>query len=110
MASTERVARSGSIEKNAAESVEEDVSVKPVIAYGGEETLPPPPELDAEQQKALYRKIDLRLMPILTLMYLCSFLDRGNIGAYYFDEPARAYVDLPLQETRSCRVLRRSST
>lgn len=80
MASTERIARSGSIEKNAAESVEEDVSVKPVIAYGGEETLPPPPELNAEQQKALYRKIDMRLMPILTLMYLCSFLDRGNIG------------------------------
>ena len=50
--------------------------------YGGEETLPPPPELTAEQERALWRKIDMRLMPILTLMYLCSFLDRGNIGEW----------------------------
>ncbi|GJE93045.1 MFS general substrate transporter [Phanerochaete sordida] len=42
--------------------------------------LPPPPTLSAAEEKALYRKVDLRLMPILTLMYLCSFLDRGNIG------------------------------
>ncbi|PAV19560.1 MFS general substrate transporter [Pyrrhoderma noxium] len=43
-------------------------------------SLPPPPVLDHEQEKRLYRKIDLRLMPILSIMYLCSFLDRGNIG------------------------------
>ncbi|KAJ7915251.1 MFS general substrate transporter [Mycena leptocephala] len=41
-------------------------------------TLPPPPILSAEQERKLWRKIDLRLMPILTLMYLMSFLDRGN--------------------------------
>ena len=40
--------------------------------------LPPPPNLTPEQEKRLYRKIDLRLMPILTLMYLCSFLDRSK--------------------------------
>jgi hypothetical protein len=45
--------------------------------FGGDTTLPPPPALSLEQEKALYRKIDLRLMPILSLMYLCSFLDRG---------------------------------
>ncbi|KAF9523178.1 MFS general substrate transporter [Crepidotus variabilis] len=39
-----------------------------------------PPQLTAEQEQKLYRKIDLRLMPILSLMYLFSFLDRGNIG------------------------------
>ena len=40
--------------------------------------LPPPPYLSAADERRLYRKIDLRLMPILTLMYLCSFLDRGS--------------------------------
>ncbi|KAI0649688.1 MFS general substrate transporter [Trametes meyenii] len=72
--------RSASLEKNGSESVVEDLPVQPDIAYGGEDQLPPPPDLTPEQEKALYRKIDMRLMPILTLMYLCSFLDRGNIG------------------------------
>ncbi|KAL5520958.1 hypothetical protein ACEPAF_2961 [Sanghuangporus sanghuang] len=48
--------------------------------FGGDSTLPPPPELSPEEVKRLYRKIDLRILPILSLMYLCSFLDRGNIG------------------------------
>ena len=73
--------RSASIEKAGEDSIVEVASVKPVaIAYGGEEALPPPPDLTPAQVKALYRKIDMKLMPILTLMYLCSFLDRGNIG------------------------------
>ncbi|KAF7328267.1 putative transporter C11D3.18C [Mycena venus] len=50
------------------------------LDFGGESTLPPPPTLSAEEERKLWRKIDLRLMPILTLMYLMSFLDRGNIG------------------------------
>ncbi|GAA5946567.1 hypothetical protein JCM3775_002142 [Rhodotorula graminis] len=33
----------------------------------------------AEEDK-LYRKVDLRLMPILAVLYLLSFMDRGNIG------------------------------
>ncbi|RAL00136.1 MFS general substrate transporter [Aspergillus ibericus CBS 121593] len=31
-------------------------------------------------EKKLLRKMDLHLMPMLTLLYLFSFLDRGNIG------------------------------
>lgn len=46
--------------------------------FAGESDLPPPPELTTAEEKALYRKIDIRLMPILSLMYLCSFLDRGT--------------------------------
>jgi hypothetical protein len=34
-------------------------------------------QLTAEQEKKLWRKVDLRLMPILSLMYLVAFLDRG---------------------------------
>ncbi|PKY09348.1 MFS transporter [Aspergillus campestris IBT 28561] len=39
---------------------------------------------DAEHQdineKALLRKLDLRLLPPLTILYLLSFLDRSNVG------------------------------
>ncbi len=45
--------------------------------FGGESTLPPPPTLTAEEERKLWRKVDLRLMPILSLLYLFSFLDRG---------------------------------
>lgn len=31
-------------------------------------------------RKKLLRKMDLRLIPMLTVLYLLSFLDRGNIG------------------------------
>src|SRR5438552_1007731 len=31
-------------------------------------------------EKRLVRKLDLRLIPWLTLLYLISFLDRANIG------------------------------
>lgn len=51
------------------------------IDFGGDSKLPPPPKLTPEQEAKLYRKVDLWLMPILTVMYLFSFLDRGNIGA-----------------------------
>ncbi|KAJ7497702.1 MFS general substrate transporter [Mycena latifolia] len=50
------------------------------LDFGGDSSLPPPPSLTAEEERKLWRKIDLRLMPILSLMYLLSFLDRGNIG------------------------------
>ena len=48
------------------------------IDFGGDSTLPPPPVLTPEQERRLYRKIDVRLLPILCIMYLCSFLDRGE--------------------------------
>lgn len=31
-------------------------------------------------EKRILRKIDLRLLPMLSLLYLLAFLDRGNIG------------------------------
>jgi len=36
-----------------------------------------PPTLTAEEERRLWRKIDLRLLPILAIMYLLSFMDRG---------------------------------
>ncbi|KAL9617712.1 MAG: hypothetical protein Q9160_007486 [Pyrenula sp. 1 TL-2023] len=35
---------------------------------------------DPSAEKKLLRKIDLRLIPILSLLYLCAFVDRINIG------------------------------
>ncbi|KAF8199833.1 MFS general substrate transporter [Mycena galopus ATCC 62051] len=71
-----------SLEKRPDSQLEEvkQASAEEDIDFGGESTLPPPPSLSAEEERKLWRRIDLRLMPILSLMYLCSFLDRGNIG------------------------------
>ncbi|KAJ3536287.1 hypothetical protein NM688_g6858 [Phlebia brevispora] len=55
------------------------------VDFSGDSKLPPPPKLTPEQEKKLYRKVDLWLMPILTLMYLASFLDRGANNAAPFD-------------------------
>jgi len=32
------------------------------------------------QERAIYRKIDFRVVPLLSLLYLISHLDRANIG------------------------------
>ncbi|KAI5816104.1 putative MFS transporter [Pyronema omphalodes] len=39
------------------------------------------PEERARLEKALIRKIDLRIMPMLVLMYILNYLDRNNIAA-----------------------------
>ncbi|KAI0733321.1 hypothetical protein C8Q72DRAFT_813115 [Fomitopsis betulina] len=39
------------------------------------------PELPPDEQRRLWRKVDKRILPILSVMYLCCYLDRGNIGA-----------------------------
>ncbi|BGP57171.1 hypothetical protein JCM8202v2_004811 [Rhodotorula sphaerocarpa] len=41
---------------------------------------PPARIFTPEEEDKLYRKVDLRIMPILSLLYLLSFMDRGNIG------------------------------
>ena len=46
--------------------------------FGGESQLPPPPALSKEEERKLWLKIDFRLMPILCVMYLMSFMDRGE--------------------------------
>ena len=48
------------------------------IDFGGAFSLPPPPVLTPQEERRLYRKIDCRIMPIVTLMYLGAFLDRGT--------------------------------
>ncbi|KAI0761386.1 MFS general substrate transporter [Trametes elegans] len=41
---------------------------------------PLPMPLTKEQERRIWRKVDRRLLPILTIMYLVGSLDRSNIG------------------------------
>lgn len=38
------------------------------------------PQYDDKETKKILRKVDYRLMPILTYLYLVSYIDRGNVG------------------------------
>ena len=42
-----------------------------------------PRTLTPEQEKKLWRKIDMRILPSLILMYLCSFMDRSAFICYF---------------------------
>ena len=39
----------------------------------------PPVLLSTEEEKRIYRKVDLRLVPIVTLLQMLSFMDRGAV-------------------------------
>ncbi|KAH0593209.1 hypothetical protein MHUMG1_08931 [Metarhizium humberi] len=43
-------------------------------------TVATPPNFDHVDEKKILWKMDIRLIPMLALLYLLSFLDRGNIG------------------------------
>ncbi|KAK1223196.1 hypothetical protein PQX77_013935 [Marasmius sp. AFHP31] len=64
----------------------------------------PPPELTEEQEAKLWSKIDRRLMPILCLMYLMSFLDRGNIGVFAGYESLEILTIFNLQAIGNARL------
>lgn len=75
-----------SLEKTNSTSLKEDTKQEIDVAstvegvdFGGESKLPPAPTLTEEEERKLWRKVDLKLMPILSLMYLLSFLDRGEL-------------------------------
>ncbi|TFK86321.1 MFS general substrate transporter [Polyporus arcularius HHB13444] len=62
------------------EVVEEAASTHEARSHPEDATVEYSTSLSPGEQRRLWRKIDMRLMPILTVMYLCSFVDRGNIG------------------------------
>ncbi|OJT03631.1 High-affinity nicotinic acid transporter [Trametes pubescens] len=59
---------------------EVEAAIEVTQLTAGSDRLPPPPVLTAEEERRLWRKVDMRLIPISTLLYLVSYLDRGNIG------------------------------
>lgn len=63
------------------EHVDSNDSVEKAIVteHGGLDETDLPNYHDAETTRIL-RKVDYRLVPMLTVLYLLAFLDRGNIG------------------------------
>ncbi|KAI0356822.1 MFS general substrate transporter [Trametes cingulata] len=69
-----------SVEKGVVEVVVEDVSPESAPALLRKAIPPWPVVFSAEEEARVWRKIDMRLLPVITVMYLMSFVDRGNIG------------------------------
>ena len=44
-------------------------------------------EIDAEAEKKLLRKLDMRVLPVLWFLYMLAFLDRTNIGTTRHSPP-----------------------
>lgn len=59
-------------------SVVENIAIDPKRNY--EEIILPPldPPVTEQEEKAVRRKFDMRVPPFLALIYLFSWLDRGN--------------------------------
>jgi hypothetical protein len=99
-----------SLEKERESHIEKGTTDLEEIDFGGDTSLPPPPALTEEEEKKLWRKVDLRLMPILALMYLLSFMDRGELHLLRL---SLRYLHAFKKETsvmRDCRAFRPSST
>lgn len=56
------------------------ISEKLASARSGLDAQHGPPSVKGINEKALLRKLDYRLLPPLTILYLLSFLDRSNVG------------------------------
>lgn len=52
------------------------------------------------QRKRVLRKVDWRLVPMLLILYLISFIDRANIGTYYW---IRVSISRPLAHVSMSR-------
>jgi hypothetical protein len=52
------------------------------------------------KEKALIRKLDMKLLPAVTLLYLLSFLDRSNSALHLFHPPGMVRVS----ETRMLTI------
>lgn len=72
-----------------------------------DEITPQTPGLDQVELKRALRMIDLRLLTVLTFLYLLAFIDRGNIGNARI---AGMNDDLNLSQTQYNIALTVSST
>lgn len=72
------------IEDTLAELTPLDAGAVPIVAMTfGKSTDPEhasAPQLSPEQQRKLWCKVDLRILPILSLLYLFCYLDRGTFA------------------------------
>lgn len=61
-------------------SVIEKMSDKEDLRVADEASGEPELYVDPQKEKALLLKLDIWLAPLMTLVFLCSYLDRSNIG------------------------------
>jgi len=52
------------------------------IDFGGEASLPPPPILTPEEENKLWGRIDRRITPMISLMYMVAPPDRGELHEF----------------------------
>lgn len=64
------------LEKIPLDATHEDIFYKGYVDNAGIEAA----GIDPVAEKKLLRKIDIHLIPILWLLFLCAFIDRINIG------------------------------
>ena len=64
-----------SLDDKAAVSHGEDENKKNELSYSSDDL-----DFSMVDEAKTLRKMDIRLLPMLALLYLLSFLDRGNIG------------------------------
>lgn len=50
-----------------------------------------------DTERKVVRKMDFRVVPLVTALYVLSFLDRSNIGKYVFLEPISYLSDQSLR-------------
>ncbi|ORY55160.1 MFS general substrate transporter [Leucosporidium creatinivorum] len=72
--------KSQAVYKYHTEHVEHPIDSKGSSAVQGAMVTKPARELTPEEEARLYRKLDIHLLPMLGVLYLLSFMDRGNIG------------------------------
>ena len=58
----------------------ESVDAQEVVPEGASDVYRPKVDTSGVDERKLMRKIDLRLVPFLALLYLMNSLDRGAIG------------------------------
>lgn len=80
MPSAESSPSTPSIEKGKIEDMIEIFDADSSETSKSDSALRSMPALTAEEERTLWRKVDMRLVPIATALYLVSYLDRGNIG------------------------------
>lgn len=57
-----------------------------VVEYDEDDAFVPPSSTELNR---LLWKLDLRIIPYISLLYLCSYLDRANIGTFKKEKPLR---------------------
>ena len=88
---------------SAGEKRADSVDAQEVVSEGADDVYRPEVDTSSVDEHKLMRKIDLRLIPYLALLYLMNSLDRGAIGNA---RVRMRHVLFSLQSLTACEVVR----